>query len=311
MKKFIAALILIPVLAFASINQFAPGLLFDAAMQAARTAAGMQAHSIQVGEYNYAYLDSGVAEGKPTIVFVHGFGAEKDNWPRMASFLSGDYRLVAIDLLGHGDSDKPRDVSYKISAQMERLHRVIEALGLPKFHMIGSSMGGHIAGMYAARKPDNVLSVTLLNNGGILSPVIADAWKATAAGEPNPLIMRSVDDVDRFFDYVVVEKPFMTDSVKQHFAKISMAKRELNDHIFEFLRDENFENLALELPKIKAPVQIIWGEQDRILHVSSIEVMKPLLENETIVIMPNTGHGPMMERPQKTAQALDSFIKSL
>jgi pimeloyl-ACP methyl ester carboxylesterase len=177
--------------------------------------------------------------------------------------------------------------------------------------MIGNSMGGHIAGMYAARYPEGVLSVTLLNNGGILSPVVADAWQATAAGEPNPLIIRSVDDIDRFLDYVMVEKPFMTQSIKEHFAKLSMAKQELNDYIFDFLRDENFEDLALELPKITAPVQIIWGEDDRILHVSSIDVMKPLLQNETIVILPNTGHGPMMERPQKTAEALDSFIKNL
>ena len=311
MKKIIVALIFIPILAFACINQFAPAWVYDAAMQAARTAAGMQAHNIQVGEYNYAYLDSGEDENKPTIVFVHGFGAEKDNWPRMAAFLSGDYRLVAIDLLGHGESDKPRNVSYKISAQMQRLHRVIEAIGLPSFHMIGSSMGGHIAGMYAARLPAKVLSVTLLSNGGILSPVIADAWKAMAGGEPNPLIMHSVDDVDRFFDYVMVEKPFMTASIKAHFAKLSMAKRELNDYIFEFLRDDNFENLALELPNISAPVQIIWGENDRILHVSSIQVMAPLLDNEKVVILPNTGHGPMMERPQQTAEALDSFIKSL
>ena len=151
MKKIIAALIIIPILAFAGINQFAPALVFDAAMQAARSAAGMQAHNIKVGEYNYAYLDSGVDDSKPTIVFVHGFGAEKDNWPRMASFLSDDYRLVAIDLLGHGDSDKPRDVSYKISAQMQRLHSVIEAIELPPFHMMGHSMGGRIGGMYAAR----------------------------------------------------------------------------------------------------------------------------------------------------------------
>jgi len=311
MKKIIAAIVLLPLLTLACINQFAPQLVFDAAMQAARSAAGMQAHNIKVGEYNYAYLDSGADDSLPTIIFVHGFGAEKDNWPRMAAFLSGDYRLVAIDLLGHGDSDKPREVSYKISAQMERLHSVIKAIDLPAFHMIGNSMGGHIAGMYAARHPEGVLSVTLLNNGGILSPVIADAWQATAAGEPNPLIIRSVDDIDRFLDYVMVEKPFMTQSIKEHFAKLSMAKQELNDYIFDFLRDENFEDLALELPKITAPVQIIWGEDDRILHVSSIDVMKPLLQNETIVILPNTGHGPMMERPQKTAEALDSFIKNL
>lgn len=314
MKKIIAAIILLPIIALAGLNWFAPELIYSGAMQLTRSAAGMERYQLQLGEHQYAYLDSGIDNNQdtlPTILFIHGFGAEKDNWTRMAIPLKDQYRLVALDLLGHGESDQPDGADYRISAQAARVAAFIEAKQLQNVHLIGNSMGGHIAGMLAARHPAQIASVTFLNNGGIKSPVIADAWQAVAAGEPNPLVMRSPEDAERFFDYVMVEKPFMTGSIQEYFAERSIARQALNDDIFSHLIDDKHEDLALELPKIHVPTQIIWGENDRILHVSSIEVMKPLLKDPKVVILKETGHGPMMERPTRVADELDSFIQSL
>ncbi len=309
MKKLLAALILIPVLAVAAINQFAPGLLFSTIMSATRAAAGMQSREIVVDGHRYRYLDN-QREGKPTILFIHGFAADKDNWTRMALFLRKDYRLVAIDLLGHGESDQPmQPVSYRISAQVERLHRVVQAIGLGKLHLVGNSMGGHIAGFYAARYPEQTASVSFLNNGGIISPVATEAWQAIARGEPNPLVIRQPEDAERFFAHVMAAPPFMTGAIKRYFAEQSMARQALNDYIFTFMQGEHFENLATELPKISAPAQIIWGEDDRLLHVSSVAVMEPLLQHSKVLILPETGHAPMLERPKAVARALDAFIR--
>ena len=140
MKKILIVIALLPVLAFAALNFFAPHLIFDGAMQLTRSAAGMETKQIKLGQYNYSYLDSGESS-KPTILFIHGFGAEKDNWTRMGVALKGDYRLVALDLLGHGESDKPLNVSYKISDQVERVNAFVDAMKLDSLHLIGNSMG--------------------------------------------------------------------------------------------------------------------------------------------------------------------------
>ncbi|MCY1312111.1 hypothetical protein D9M70_625030 [compost metagenome] len=68
--------------------------------------------------------------------------------------------------------------------------------------------------------------------------------------------------------------------------------------------------LEPELPKIQAPTLLLWGDQDRVLHVSSIEVMQPLLKRPTVVIMKNCGHAPMIERPQETAEHYQAFLDS-
>lgn len=295
--------------ALATVHYTAPGWIFDGAMQATRLAAGMDSASVEIDGYEIAYLDNGQTD-KPTILMVHGFGAEKDNWTRMALFLQEDYRLVALDQLGHGESAKPMDASYRISDQAARLYQFTEALGLDQVHLIGNSMGGHISGFFAARYPEKVASITFLNNGGIISPEPSDLWKEIQQGR-NPLIISKPEDAETFFKFIFVEPPFITEPVLEYFAERGMARKPMNDLIFSHIKDENFENLADELPNIQAPVQIIWGDSDRILHVSSIEKMVPLLDQPKVVIMPETGHGPMMERPEQTAHHLRSFIENL
>lgn len=310
MKKFLAALIIIPTLLLTGLNYFAPQVIFDGAIKLMRSAAGMESRFISIDSRQYHYLDSG-EDGLPTILFIHGFTADADNWTRMAINLKGDYRLVAIDLLGHGQSDKPMDANYLVSTQATNVAQFIDALDLDNVHLIGNSMGGHIAAMIAARHPQHIASVTLLNNAGIISPIKSDAWKAIEAGKTNPLVIRTPEDTERFLDYVMEQKPFMTNSLKRYFAERAIANEKLYETIFGFLIPDNFEDLTLELHKIKVPVNIIWGKQDRVLHVSSIDVMKPLLEGETVTILEDTGHGPMVERPNKTAALLDDFIRGL
>ena len=68
--------------------------------------------------------------------------------------------------------------------------------------------------------------------------------------------------------------------------------------------------LEPELPKIQAPTLIIWGAEDRVLHVSSIDVMQPLLRKPHVVILPDTGHAPMIERPELTAHHYRAFLQT-
>lgn len=311
MKKALGIVILLVVAAALSLEFFAPGVIYDLNVKGTRMAAGLKHQSLEIGEYEYHYLDSGESD-KPVIVMVHGFTADKDNWARMALFLR-QYRVVAPDLLGHGDSDRPAGEDYSIDAQVERLKAITQALDLPRFHLIGNSMGGWISGVYAARHSDDLLSVTLLDNAGVEAPNPSEMHQMIERGEGVPLIVRGPEDADQMFEFAFHKPPFMTEGVKRAYVERAAKHANLYEHIHNQFTAENDSNPMLTplLSEIEVPVQIIWGDKDRILDVSSVEVMTPELEGETVVIMEECGHLPMMERPKETAQHLDRFIQSL
>src|SRR5690606_1044537 len=91
-------------------------------------------------------------------------------------------------------------------------------------------------------------------------------------------------------------------------AEEAMDNSDHYDQVFAQLV-ERYIPLEPELPKIQAPTLLLWGEQDRALHVSSVEVMQPLLQRPSIVIMPNTGHAPMLERPKESAEHYRRFLE--
>lgn len=309
MKKAIAALAFLAVVIALGFEFFAPGAIYDMNIKGTRMAAGLKEHSIELSEYEYHYLDNEKV-GKPLIVMIHGFTADKDNWGRMALFMR-DYHIVALDLLGHGDSSRPADGDYSITAQVARVKAFSDALELPKFHLIGNSMGGWIAGVYAAKHSDDLLSVTLLDNAGVEQPEPSDMLQRIEAGNSLPLVIRSPEDADLFFEFAFEEPPLMTPGVKKAYAERSAEHADLYQHIYEQFTSANNPDLTPLLSQIGVPVQIIWGDKDRLLDVSSVEVMTPELENETVVIMEDCGHVPMLERPSETAEHLDAFIQSL
>ena len=121
-------------------------------------------------------------------VLLHGFGGDKDNWTRFSRTLVQDYRVIAPDLPGFGDSARHADWDYSLLAQRNRLERFVAALNPGPLHIGGNSMGGHLAALYTHAHPEQVRSLMLLNNGGISAPERSEMWLAISRGE-NPLIL--------------------------------------------------------------------------------------------------------------------------
>ena len=273
-----------------------------------RQLAGVSAKEITVDELTIHYYEGGPADGE-TLLMIHGFGADRDNWLRFSRHLTHRYRVIALDLPGFGESSKP-DASYDVLSQMERVRTFANALQIDKLHLVGNSMGGHIAALYAARHPEQVLSVALLDNAGVTAPQKSEMIQRLERGEPNPLVVRRAEDFDALMNFVFVTPPPLPESLKRYFAERSVANQAHYDRIFAQLRG-HYVPLEPELPNIQAPTLVLWGEQDRALHVSSIEVMQPLLKKPTVVVMKDCGHAPMIERPEETAQHYQAFLDSL
>lgn len=306
MKKLLIGLTLI----LASIGAtlyLSPTALLATVQFTERQLAGLSLKQVQVGEFNLPYYEGGPKDA-PTILMIHGFGADKDNWLRFAKPLTNNYHVIALDLPGFGDSSKP-DVSYDVGSQTERLAAFSKQLGLHKLHLIGNSMGGHIAALYAARYPEQVLSVALLDNAGITPPKKSEMFQRIENGEANPLLVNNADDFNNMLSFLFVEQPAMPQALKQHFAERAIANQPLNQKIFAQLR-ERYIPLEPELGKIQAPTLLVWGDKDRVLDMSSIEVMQPLLKQSSVVIIKDCGHLPMIERPDETAAHYREFLDS-
>lgn len=307
MRKLLICLALI-LPAGATTLYLSPAALLASVQFTERQLAGLDSRQVQVGEFNVHYYEGG-PQGAETILMIHGFGADKDNWLRFSRPLTARYHVVALDLPGFGDSSKP-EASYDVGTQVERLNAFAKAIGLHKLHLIGNSMGGHIAALYAARHPEEVLSVALLNNAGVNAPQASELFKRLDRGDANPLLVRNADDFSNMLDLLFVEKPPLPGSLKQYLAERAMASHDFNQKIFNQLR-ERYIPLETELAKIQVPTLLLWGDQDQILDVSSIKIMQPLLKQPSVVIMQACGHLPMIERPEETAEHYQTFLDSV
>jgi pimeloyl-ACP methyl ester carboxylesterase len=274
-----------------------------------RYASGLERKTIVVGDETWHYLDGGPRDAD-VLLMIHGFGADKDNWTRFAGSLTNEYRVIAPDLAGFGESRWHPDWDYSLIPQRDRLASLVKALGLEHIHLIGNSMGGQLAALYTYAHPEDVISLSLVNNAGVTSPDESDFQQALAQGE-NPLVVRAPEDFDRLLEYAAYKEPFVPWPIKSVLAQQAVDRADKNQRIFIALRDDQTSELEPLLGQIEIPVQIIWGEYDRILDVSSIEIMLPLLPQAKVVIMEDTGHLPMLERPSETAAHYLEFLRQV
>ena len=273
---------------------------------AERNRSGLELKAAVVDGETWPYLEGGSPDA-PVLLLLHGFGGDKDNWTRFSRTLVEEYRVIAPDLPGFGDSARHASWDYSLLAQRDRLARFVAALDLNPMHIGGNSMGGHLAAIYTHAYPEQVLSLALLNNGGIESPEPSEMFLAVGRGE-NPLVLNSPNDFDRLLSFASHKKPFIPWPAKDVLGRKTFEHAAFNRYVFEALRDERYVPLEPLLGDIEQPVLIIWGEFDRVLDVSSIDVMEPLLPQAIVIVMPDTGHLPMLERPAETAAHYLEFL---
>ena len=304
--KNIALLLLLVLAAVVALMAAFPADTTRIMLTLERQRAGLELRTAVVDGETWHFLEGGSPDA-PVLLLLHGFGGDKDNWTRFARTLVEDYRVIAPDLPGFGDSARHADWDYSLSAQRDRLAGFVTALKLSPMHIGGNSMGGHIAALYTHAHPEQVRSLLLLNNGGIDAPNPSELMLALGRGE-NPLILDSPDDFDRLLAFAAHKPPFVPWPAKGVLAEIAYGHADFNRYIFLALMDERYVPLEPLLGDIRQPVLIIWGEFDRVLDVSSVEVMQPLLPQAEVIVMQDTGHLPMLERPAATAAHVLEFL---
>ena len=284
-----------------------PQKLFDVMKSVIRWRGGMRKKSIKVGNDVWPFLEGGRDDGLP-VVLLHGFGGDKDNWSIYAPHISKYHRLIAPDLPGFGENDRSLGRDYDIRSQSRRVKAFLDAMGIPKCHIGGNSMGGFIALQFAIDYPDTTASLCLFNNAGIVGDEKSELVIAAENGE-NALALRDISDVDRLMSFVSYKPTPMPKNFKKLFFEEADAHRDLLDKIFWQIVDAAMNNpLNDRLGEVMAPSLIIWGRHDRLIDVSCAAVLDKGIRTSETVILEETGHIPMIEKPRETAAIHRAFL---
>lgn len=251
---------------------------------------------VLAGGLRYVCLEGGAGE---PLMLLHGFGGSKDNFVAVARFLTPHFRVIIPDQIGFAESSHPADGDYSPAGQAGCLHALAEALGIGRLHLGGNSMGGQIALAWAARHPEEVASLWLLDPGGLSSAPQSEMMQAMAAGGRNPYLIDSVDQFAAMVRFAMSRPPRLPRPVLKVLARDAIRHRGLQERIFATIRADSVE---ARIAGLATPTLIVWGEQDPVWHVGGAQVLRRLLPNASVVIMPGIRHVPMMEDARQCAR---------
>ncbi|HSY26495.1 MAG TPA: alpha/beta hydrolase, partial [Burkholderiaceae bacterium] len=268
---------LLVVLGFVGFIYLAPVQATRLALDAERYHGGLTRKEITLSDgLHYVYLEGG--QGEP-LMLLHGFGADKDHFARVAHWLTPHYRVIVPDLIGFGESSHPFDADYGPVAQAERMHNLAQALGVKTLDLGGSSMGGQIAMTYATLYPNETHSLWLLDPAGIWSAPRSELARLVLEQGLNPLIAKNEDEFAGTFSFVMSDPPFIPRPILNVMAQGQINNVALLEKIFKQIATYSVE---AGVAGLNTPTLIVWGDQDRAINFATGEILHKLMPHSRL-----------------------------
>ena len=320
LKKIGSSALIVSSLLFVGCTTIQQDNLFTEVISLARDSADLKVKTAPAGDVNLTYMERQGADSvnAESIILVHGFSANKDSWILFTKALDKKYHVIAVDLAGHGDSEKLLTTNYGLIKQAERLDAFLSGLGVNSFHLAGNSMGGAISTIYSLSHPDKVKSLTLIDAAGIEGDTKSEYYKVLAEGK-NPLIATDEASFEYRMDFTMSQPPFLPWPLRPAFQRITLAREEINKKIFndmiatkDRLETASFgQRIKTMMAEHQLPTMIMWGKEDRVLDVSAAAAFKLLIPQASVHIFPKVGHLPMVEIPDESAAVYQQFLSSI
>jgi pimeloyl-ACP methyl ester carboxylesterase len=264
------------------------------------------------------------AEGDPSappIIMLHGWFSHRDTWHQTVAALKDRCYCVAIDLLGFGDSAKPKDGDYSIKAQGQRVLALADHLEIDRFIVIGHSMGGQIALCLASTlAPERIIKVVSvagvvsgrLTRGvtwGVSPLIVIMYWLpflVTTMRWLNryPWFVKKFSFWPWFYDMDALPlEDWEIDRQKALQPGIATPAYKAGRAIMDL-------DLTPHLPNITVPTLVIFGQQDATVRVSDGHLVNEHVPNSQLVLIDKCGHFPHYEHPAQYLAALEAFLNT-
>ena len=275
---------------------------------------GVTYGSVDMDGVRVNYAEAG--EG-PALLLVHGVaGSHAIWWDNIRPLAEAGFRVLALDLPGHGDSDKPKSISYDPNAGAELLGRFLTALDVEKAVVAGNSAGGLMAALFALDQPHRVERLVLVAAGGIGRDV---TWFLRVASLPvlgglayQPGLS-AIGGMDR--KMLFHRPPSFADDFLSELHRVQSLPGSRQAALRSIRSGVNLGGLRKErlildrLSRLEVPVLTVWGENDRVLPVEHAAAVRRALPFSQVVIYPECGHWPQMEKAAEFNRLVIGFVQ--
>ena len=267
-------------------------------------------HQLELSGIRTPVLDTGGSS--EAVLFVHGNPGCGNDWLPLMERVAGFCRVVAPDMPGFGQADKPNDFEYTIAGYAAHISTLVDSLSLRKVHLVLHDLGGPWALAWAAANPDKVASVTLFNIGvlkGYRWHYLARIWRT-------PLIGELFQATTTRFGFSLVLKHGNPRGLPREFIDSMYANydRQTRQAVLKFYRatndlDAGAEELSSALAPLDLDALVIWGKADPYLPYRFAETQKDVFPRAEIVYLDDSGHWPFIDNPDAVNAAVIPFLQ--
>jgi pimeloyl-ACP methyl ester carboxylesterase len=264
------------------------------------------------------YRDQGNRNG-PALVLVHGFSASLHTWEPWVQRLGDQYRIITLDLPGHGLTRAPATYVSSMDKQVSVVAQTTERLGVTSFVLGGNSMGGGVAWTFATLHPERLKGLVLINSVGLpreqnnaKSPLAFKLLRyplARALGQQLDTSVLVAGGLKAAFydndmvDQTMIDRHVALGRAEGHRAII------LNHQAGRKMRPE--AQVRGLLGALKMPVLVMHGQEDVIIPVEVGQVLAASIPGSTLILYPKVGHIPMEEVADRSAVDLAAWLKEM
>lgn len=257
------------------------------------------------------YKDQGKADG-PVLVLVHGFGDSHFSWDGWTARLGDRYRIIAVDLPGHGLTQAPPGYAASADGYADLIDALAGKLALPPFAIAGNSMGGGVAWQTAARYPRRVDALILVDAAGwpsetLQKPSLAFRLLKYSWGRA---FLRSIDSTPLIRSGLrcqVGDPAVITEAFVERWAQLQRAPG--HRAILMSIQPGKHSQATKEiLSTLKVPTLVLHGQIDPIIEVSAGQKFADAIPGARLITYPRVGHLPQVEIPQRSADDVAAFL---
>ncbi len=250
-----------------------------------------------------------VGAGKP-LILLHGSFSSLHVFEPWVTILEKNFRVISMDLPGHGLSGESPDNDYSMDMFVRYLHRLLVHLNIRSATLAGNSLGGWLAWEFTVANPERVDHLVLINAAGFIeSGSVPFPFRIARIPLLNKVVKYTAHKriIETYLKQVHHTRECITDAMIGRY--YDMANRESNVRAFyHFVNQESIADHTPLLSRIRVPVLIMWGEEDRWIPVKYGHKFHKAIPGSQLVIFEKTGHVPMEEIPKTSARELIAFM---